>query len=73
MSQVLHVHATYDAEADVWVAESEDVPGLVTEAKTFEGLMARVAEIAPELLALNRPGLGAVALEFHATRELVAA
>ena len=73
MSIVLHVHAKYDPDVDAWWAESDDVPGLVSEAKTFEALIARVADIAPELLALNRPGLGQVSLEFHTTRQLEAA
>ena len=70
---VLHVRASYDPEAGVWWAESEDVPGLVTEASTFEALMQRAAEIAPALLDANRPGLGPVTLEFHASRALEAA
>ena len=49
------------------------MPGLVTEAKTLDALMERAAEIAPLLLEANRPGLGDVVLEFHATRALQAA
>jgi hypothetical protein len=33
------VTATWDSEASVWVAESEQVPGLVTEAESLEGLV----------------------------------
>ena len=65
MAHVLHAHVSYDPEADAWWAESEDVPGLVTEAKTLESLMERAAEIAPLLLEANRPGLGDVVLEFR--------
>lgn len=73
MATVLRVRASYDPEAGVWWAESDDVPGLVTEATTFEALMERAAEIAPLLLEANRPGLDDVTLEFHATRVLEAA
>ncbi len=47
------VHATWDHEAKVWVAESEDVPGLVTEAKDLNALMDKLRIMVPELLELN--------------------
>jgi hypothetical protein len=47
------VNAVWDADAEVWVAESDDVPGLVTEAKTFEGLLKKLRAMVPELLELN--------------------
>jgi predicted RNase H-like HicB family nuclease len=48
-----HVEADWDPEAGVWVATSEDVPGLVTEAETIEALMQKLREIVPELLEAN--------------------
>ncbi|MBN3895902.1 MAG: DUF1902 domain-containing protein [Nostoc sp. NOS(2021)] len=36
----LKVHAFWDKDAEVWVATSEDVPGLVTEASTIESLIS---------------------------------
>jgi predicted RNase H-like HicB family nuclease len=47
------VHANWDAEAQMWVAYSDDIPGLATEAETFEKLVERVKAVAPELLQLN--------------------
>ena len=47
------VHAMWDAEASVWVAESDDVPGLVTEAPTVEELSAKLRLMVPEMLELN--------------------
>ena len=47
------IHAEWDAEAAVWVATSNDVPGLVTEAETLEALAAKLRVMVPELLALN--------------------
>jgi predicted RNase H-like HicB family nuclease len=49
----LVVKALWDAEAGVWVATSEDVPGLVTESKTFEALLKKLRSLVPELLELN--------------------
>lgn len=47
------VKATWDDDAKVWVAESDDVRGLSTEADTLELLKERVLEMLPELLELN--------------------
>lgn len=51
--KVYVVHAEWDEEARVWVATSEDVPGLVTEAETVEALSAKLRIIVPELLEAN--------------------
>lgn len=47
------VSASWDGEAKVWVATSDDVPGLVTEAATLDALAARIKAVVPELLADN--------------------
>jgi predicted RNase H-like HicB family nuclease len=49
----LQVRAMWDAEASVWVAESEDVPGLITEADSFEALLRKLRVMIPELLEAN--------------------
>ena len=49
----LIVHATWDEEASVWVATSDDVPGLATEADNMEALVAKLKSMIPELLAAN--------------------
>lgn len=50
-----HVLAHWDAEAGVWVATSEDVPGLVAEDETRAGLIDKLKTLIPELLELNGP------------------
>jgi hypothetical protein len=50
---VYTVSAEWDAEAGVWVATSDDVPGLATGADTFEALAAKLRVMVPELLELN--------------------
>lgn len=52
--RALVVVATWDDEADVWVAESDDIPGLVTEAPTREELEAKVRVMVPELREANQ-------------------
>jgi len=51
--QIFQVLAEWDSEARVWVASSDDVPGLVTEAGTCEELIEKLKIMIPELLALN--------------------
>jgi hypothetical protein len=47
------VRAVWDAEASVWVATSDDVPGLVTEADTLEALPHKLNGIILDLYELN--------------------
>jgi predicted RNase H-like HicB family nuclease len=49
----LTVHATWDDEARVWVATSDDVPGLATEADDMDKLVAKLKTMIPELLEAN--------------------
>ena len=53
MEKPYYVHAVWDEEARVWVASSEDVPGLATESETTEALVEKLKSLIPELLALN--------------------
>nr|WP_225977488.1 MULTISPECIES: DUF1902 domain-containing protein [unclassified Nostoc] len=48
------VEAFWDSEAEVWVATSDDVPGLVTEASTIELLTQKLRNMIPELIILNK-------------------
>lgn len=48
------VNVDWDDEAGVYVATSEDLLGLATEAPTLDALMQRIIAVAPELLAANR-------------------
>ncbi len=47
------VDLVWDSDAAVWVATSEDIPGLVLESGSLDALMERVRFAIPELLALN--------------------
>ena len=47
------VKAEWDEEVSVWVASSDDVPGLATGADTFEGLIDKLKIVIPELLEAN--------------------
>lgn len=47
------IKLTWDNEACVWIAESDDVPGLVLESGSFDALIERLRYTVPELLELN--------------------
>ena len=47
------VNVEWDNEAKVWIATSEDIPGLVLESGSFDALIERVQVAAQELIALN--------------------
>ena len=49
----LFVRAEWDEVARVWVATSDDVPGLATEEDNLEGLIEKLKVMIPELLDVN--------------------
>jgi predicted RNase H-like HicB family nuclease len=53
MTRTYVVNATWDDEASVWVAVSDDVPGLVAEASSIPELTKKLAILIPELLESN--------------------
>ncbi|MCL2057354.1 MAG: DUF1902 domain-containing protein [Oscillospiraceae bacterium] len=52
MSEYL-VKIQWDPEAYVWVATSGDIPGLATEAGSYDALIERVLNIIPELFEIK--------------------
>ena len=74
MNKPYFVRAEWDADAGVWVATSDDVPGLVTEAETIEALDLKLQSMVPELLEANGcfPSDGQVTVELLARRFTVA-
>jgi predicted RNase H-like HicB family nuclease len=53
MQKVYFIRAEWDEEACVWVATSDDVPGLATEADTLEALSIKLQTLVPDLLDAN--------------------
>ena len=52
-NMVYNVLLTWDVEASMWVATSDDVPGLVLESNSYDALIEKVKFAIPELLELN--------------------
>ena len=53
MSRSITIDARWDAEASVWIATSNDVPGLVIEADTWPTMIEEVRLVLPDLLELS--------------------
>lgn len=49
--------AQWDGEAGVWVAECDDVPGLIAKAASPNELVEKLRVLIPELLELNNVAL----------------
>lgn len=47
------INFTWDPESNVWIATSQDIPGLVLESSSFDALLERTRFAVPELLELN--------------------
>lgn len=62
------INFTWDAEASVWIATSDDIPGLVLESGSFDALLERTRFAVPELLALNSPESHLFSLTFRSER-----
>jgi predicted RNase H-like HicB family nuclease len=50
MARPIVIHADWDPEAAVWVATTNDLRGLVTEADTMEALRAKLPGMILDLL-----------------------
>ena len=53
MARPIVVHADWDPEASVWVATTQDLCGLVTEAASVEALRAKLPGMILDLLEEN--------------------
>jgi len=56
MSGSITIDAHWDPEASVWIATSNDVPGLVVEADTWPAMIEEVRLVLPDLLELSGEG-----------------
>lgn len=59
---------TWDKEAAVWVATSEDVPGLALESGSFDALVERVKYTVPEIMEINNKKAPYYNLSFNSSR-----
>ncbi len=62
------INFIWDPDASVWIATSDDVPGLVLESGSFDALIERVRYAVPELLELNNHDNKVIDLTFVSER-----
>ncbi len=70
LRRAFEIRAQWDGEAGVWWCSNDELP-LTTEAPTFEQLVARVLEIAPEIAAENGLAAPGDEIELHVFAERV--
>jgi Domain of unknown function (DUF1902) len=68
--KIFEIRAEWDDEAEVWWCSNDELP-LTTEAPTFEQLVSRVLEIAPEIAAENGLAAPGDQIEVHVIAERV--
>jgi len=64
MAKTYKVNFTWDDEANVWIAISNDIP-LALESDSLDTLMSRVRLAAPEIIELNHSYVGNIDFEFY--------
>ena len=65
------INFLWDDEASVWVAESDNIPGLVLESGSLDALVEKVKVAVPELLQLNNKIYQNINLLIHSERQVV--
>ena len=67
------VFLSWDEESSVWIAESQDMPGLILESGSFDALVERVKIAVPDLLESDGAEHAQVKIHFKAERLAVVA
>jgi Domain of unknown function (DUF1902) len=70
MNRSITIKARWDSDANVWVATSEDVHGLVVEADTWPAMIEEARLILPDLLELLGQPAERLSLTFIAEEHL---
>ena len=66
---ICRIKCFWDSEAAVWIATSQDIPGLVLESGSIDTLIERVRFAVPELIKLNGVKLDSFTLHYSIERE----
>ena len=70
MTRSITIDARWDGEASVWIATSNDVPGLVVEADAWPAMIEEVRLVLPDLLELAGERADNLSLTFRAEEHL---
>ena len=70
MTRSVTINARWDGVAQVWLATSTDVPGLVVEAESWPAMIEEVRLVLPDLLELSDQSADKLSLIFKAEEHL---
>jgi hypothetical protein len=70
LRKIFEIRAQWDDEAGAWWCSNDELP-LTTEAPTFEQLVSRVLEIAPEIAVETKLAVPGDEIELHVVAERV--
>jgi hypothetical protein len=70
MTRDIAIQARWDIDAAVWIATSDDVPGLVVEADSWPSMIEEVRLVLPDLLELSGQAHDKLSLTFKAEEHL---
>jgi hypothetical protein len=70
MTKEIHIDARWDDEVRVWIATSEDAPGLVVEAASWQTMIDEARIVLPDLLEMDSDSARNVSLTFKAETHL---
>jgi hypothetical protein len=70
MTRSLTINARFDSEAQVWLATSADLPGLIVEADTWPAMIEEVRLVIPDLLEVLGQSADKLSLTFKAEEHL---
>jgi hypothetical protein len=63
------INLSWDDEASVWMATSDDIYGLILEDESVDKLIYRVRLAVPELLAFEKQAVSDIFLDFSINRK----
>ncbi|NLM05362.1 MAG: DUF1902 domain-containing protein [Tissierellia bacterium] len=67
---MIRIKIVWDKEADVWIATSDDIKGLVLESSSLDALIERVKYAVPELIELSsKSNYTDISLDFKIERQ----
>lgn len=70
MRREILINARWDSDAGVWLATSDDVPGLVVEAGSWPAMIDEVRLVLPDLIDLTSSSASQYSVTFKAEEHL---
>jgi hypothetical protein len=69
MLNTYRITFTWDDEAEVWIATSDDIHGLILEHSSFDRLVEKVRLAVPELMEMEKIPYKTISLDYSVSRK----